>query len=637
MIASGLRISEASKVTVAEGDFEPRRETSESDGVFRIVEIFTAKSDCLLVQALDRAVVTWKNPSQVITPALAPNDDDVIGDHAFRTPMVIVGGDDGASAIVADVNVIACQPELFGDDRDHPPIDDSATSCAHRLKMIMDVDASGDETRVTVGLADYVCRPHVYYQRTGKPTKIAKGTEVRFGFYVLEAENIVSALRKASEFCWTTFGAAFVESNERQALPYSEYAELSAQAVLNVGEWWEDATRGGFLRAGKGQVEDAMEEYFQVPSRSVWFHAWFNSLRTAFGMRCHARSRGDGEWVKRMDKVKELVLNAPDPLGTGLLPAVFDTVNDEWWNGVPRLGVDADAFDLTSSAHTGQWMRRWNRRLDGDDRLTARCDRLRDYFISIQDDDGGFPGYVGTNGAPLNLLRGEAHGAMIPLFLCECHEDSPDGGALDAIVKACDFFIRDVVPERRFHDFELFFSCSPKPLDFYDHRTNQHGQNNLSLFWITDTLLRTYEFTRMSSYLEQGLYCLDLLSMYQQVWNPPYISLRTFGGFGVMNTDGEWNDTRQVFFSEAYDRAARLTGSDEWRQRGDAALRAGRALLCHPDHASLNPLRYDTFEFGLAPENYAHTGQNGRAIRSGFDWGGGAFAAMTAWRDVSSV
>ena len=87
---------------------------------------------------------------------------------------------------------------------------------------------------------------------------------------------------------------------------------------------------------------------------------------------------------------------------------------------------------------------------------------------------------------------------------------------------------------------------------------------------------------------------------------------------------------RQVFFADTYFLAYKLTGKKEYLQRGTAALRAGCALICHPKHKDINPLRYDCYPIGLAPENYAHCGIDGPVHRSGFDWGAGALATMTA-------
>ncbi|MFX1390491.1 MAG: hypothetical protein ACFE9Z_10540 [Promethearchaeota archaeon] len=57
-----------------------------------------------------------------------------------------------------------------------------------------------------------------------------------------------------------------------------------------------------------------------------------------------------------------------------------------------------------------------------------------------------------------------------------------------------------------------------------------------------------HKITREDKYLVLGERTLAILSLFQQVWNMPYISINTFGGFGVQNADAELNDARQALF-----------------------------------------------------------------------------------------
>lgn len=36
--------------------------------------------------------------------------------------------------------------------------------------------------------------------------------------------------------------------------------------------------------------------------------------------------------------------------------------------------------------------------------------------------------------------------------------------------------------------------------------------------------------------------------MTQASWQPPYMYVNVLGGFGVLNADGEWNDSRESLF-----------------------------------------------------------------------------------------
>ena len=71
--------------------------------------------------------------------------------------------------------------------------------------------------------------------------------------------------------------------------------------------------------------------------------------------------------------------------------------------------------------------------------------------------------------------------------------------------------------------------------------------------------LSLYEVTGQMDYLRLAGRVMDRLSLYQQVWDPPWLSLNAFGGYGVMNTDGEWNDARQAQFAETHLELGRVT------------------------------------------------------------------------------
>lgn len=594
------------------------------------------KRDCDLVSATDTVLVRMKRPDYTWTPSLCPEAGQVIGDHSFRSPWVLLRKGGVTVGVAPDLDSLARQrytPVGKSDWRitGEPPLD-----LPEQMPAFMDLQKERSRGRkIAVGFADFDVPKHVYFRLTGKPVRMRKGRELEIAWFLLafESDSPAAALRPFLDFHWRTYAASRVGSTLPQKLPFAEYVAPALKSIEAIGEFREFTTAEGVPAAGfrtaSGLGEhDIAGSYFRVPPRCVWFHAWFNSLRTAFGIRRYALASGDRLWLRRADAIKELALSAPEQ--AGLTPALYDYDRREWWCGVTRLGGGKDIFEVPAAAQTALWMLLWHRHLDADPRLLARARRIAKRILSIQDRDGSFPGYQRRDGTVFDLLRHSGMSGMSSFLLAELCETERTAGALDALRRSCDFYIREIIPSSRYHDFEAFFSCSEKPLDFYDSRTDQHAQNNLCLYWITESLLRAHRLTGERRYLEWGLYCLDQLSLYQQVWNPPFVSAYTFGGFGVMNTDGEWNDLREVLFSRVYFLAYELTGAPEYFQRGAAALRAGYALVSHPLHRDTNPLRYDTFAVGLTPENIAHCGWDGRAIRSGFDWGAGLIAASTA-------
>ena len=79
-----------------------------------------------------------------------------------------------------------------------------------------------------------------------------------------------------------------------------------------------------------------------------------------------------------------------------------------------------------------------------------------------------------------------------------------------------------------------------------------HKQNTLSMFLDHGSPPRGLQSTGERRYLDWRRRTLDELSMALQVWQPPFIHVPALGGFGVMNADGEWNDSRETLFAELF-------------------------------------------------------------------------------------
>jgi hypothetical protein len=196
----------------------------------------------------------------------------------------------------------------------------------------------------------------------------------------------------------------------------------------------------------------------------------------------------------------------------------------------------------------------------------------------------------------------------------------------------------NIIPSNKWHDFEPYFSCSQLSLDTYDHFTGNHLMNTMSIYWCSEGFKELYKITNNIEYLKTGEYILSILSQFQQVWNMPYISINTFGGFGVQNHDAELSDARQALFVPVYMDYYILTGKKEYMERGIAALRASWALQLLKEYKSLCPGNLngiDTIEGidkGSVYENYGHTGSDFRTPgHIAFNWGVGTAATATAY------
>jgi len=168
-------------------------------------------------------------------------------------------------------------------------------------------------------------------------------------------------------------------------------------------------------------------------------------------------------------------------------------------------------------------------------------------------------------------------------------------------------------------------------------RNNMFKQCNFSMFWTAKALHEAYRETGETRFLDLGRHVLDELFMTQAYWQPPYMFVSVLGGFGVMNCDGEWLDSRQSLFAEIIIRYGLELDCEEYIQRGLAALRASFVMMYCPENprTKIQWEKRHTFfgprDYGFTMENYGHGGVTsaegaGMGVFTIYDWGNGAAA-----------
>src|SRR4029079_2615579 len=158
-------------------------------------------------------------------------------------------------------------------------------------------------------------------------------------------------------------------------------------------------------------------------------------------------------------------------------------------------------------------------------------------------------------------------------------------------------FLEACARDGRWEDFETYFSCSRWGTP--GKRVERNGiykQNTLSIAWTAEAFLR-------AGNVDLARRCIDELSLYQAIWDPPFLPAPSFGGFGVMNGDAEWNDARQSLFAPLYLELGRATNDDELVERGLWALHASFAMLYCPENEAL-ARAYERRHPFFGPESY---------------------------------
>ncbi len=540
-------------------------------------------------------------PDFVFTPQLRPEENDVIGDHTFRAPAQMLQRKIFIAALVPDITAI--------DVRDR------------RIQSGADVRVDSISVpMLSYGLLPWSTRSHVYYMHTDSMAVSLRDTTVHFAYNLFLRGDAPerAGYREVVRFLWEEIGRKSLAAGAGpQMEPFSSYIHKAWYAYLP--QIALDTVYNGvpvtLLRQGRLAWSNKLPP---AADNDAWFNVWFNSLRTAYGMFLFGRTNGDQHLVGQAERVLNLALAAPH--AKGIAPSIFyiDSLGGHWvadhaWGGI-RNG---EYLAMFHNAWTCYWLLQWSDLLPlRKKEILTYARGFADFLCAHQARGGVFPSwYHPETLEPAPEFRDEnAETAGAALFLAEFARRSHDTRYRDAAVRAMEYIFREVVPRQKWFDFETFFSCSRKPLGFFDRFTHQNPQNTLSMHQAAEACLVLEQLTGNTMYAERGQEILDYLCLYQQVWSPRWLSCQLFGGFGVQNTDGEWSDSRQAYFAITLMRYYQRTARREYLERAVAAVRA----------------QFSLFESPSSPrtaENYAHSAVDRLAGVTGLHWGTGSAVA----------
>jgi rhamnogalacturonyl hydrolase YesR len=566
-------------------------------------------------------------------PHLTPTDNHIIAQHVFRAPAIIVADSSRQLAVLPDLSL------LNNSD----------------VKWYMDLDARTNE--IKLGVSKSKVTSHVLFER--EPGLTIPQGEFKFAFYVItthDKKDLADPWRKPLVFMWKQYGEPLYEKDQPVYGSLDPYVEHTYNWAFNSWKksvWQEFELNGKKVGApvfivNVTQSPNYPGEIREREFRSVWNQAWFSSLRSAEGLYRYARRTNNQELLRKANMTKELALSFPQK--DGLFPSVVATkMNDHKSLGWSTLyfgnsnrnpqdpwGEAVNApYHILDMSWTAYLMLVWNEELEKDQRLVDYAKRYADKLITLQDQDGFFPGWIGVA-----VMNQTPETSMSATFLLKLYQTTKEKKYLASATRAIDAVIKNIVPQSRWEDFETYWSCS-RVLDSLVgkkvERNDAYKQNTLSMFWTADALLNFYKATRDSSYLKTGQRVLDQMLMYQQTWQPPYIPVPVLGGFGVMNADGEWNDSRQCLFAETIVRYGRELKNEEYIHRGLSALRAAFVMMYCPENPQTKAQWEKVYPFfnekdyGFMMENYGHGGENnaeglGIGEFTIYDWGNGAAA-----------
>jgi hypothetical protein len=574
------------------------------------------------------------HPNHVWIPHLTPEPGQVIGDAVFRSPAVVLSDAEIALALIVDLDdVTAARGWRAWLDYDHPA------------------------STVTLAAGAYEATGHVFFQR--RPLRAGSANPVlRMHLLVsrLEADR-ENPYGMAARWLWKRWGRPRLRRGPTTP-PLRALTDHIVRWAFASG-WsdsvWQPVALPDGTAAGAPVFIVDVTRHPSVPTErrrwreapSIWNQAWFSTQRCANGLLRFARQTASSDLEDRARRMTRLALAAP--LRDGLFPAVLvkddseGTAGWRWSNSDRRPPtVSADACHLVDAAFTCRMLLEWHA-LTGDGQALAYALRFGERLAALQRPSGAFPGWVEPDGriAPELAEGPESAVSVTLLFELAALAAESTGGAADWQQRAERGlpFLEGIARDGRWEDFETYYSCAPWGAPHIGRRIARNGvfkQNTLSIFWCAEAFLHAWRATRKRAYLDLARRCIDELSLYQAVWDAPFLPAPTHGGFGVMNADAEWNDARQSLFAPLYLDLGLETSDDELCERGTSALRASFSMLYCPENDALARAYEARFPFfgpesyGFMMENQGHDAAEPVGTFTIFTWGNGSALASAA-------
>lgn len=589
------------------------------------------------------------------TPHLTPTDNHIIDQHSFRSPALVVSSSEKLLILVPDLDIMKIKTPV---------------------RWYMDLNAVNNT--LTLGMSSYEVKEHVLYVR--KPGATYPEGKIDIGFFILyssKEDDIKNPWRKSLAFLWKNWGKALFEAGnplEGNLEPYVKHTYNWALKGWKDSVWQEFDLYGRRVGApvfivNVTQSPNYQGEVNEREFRSIWNQAWFSSLRSASGLFRYARRTINRDLLNKASLTKELALSAPVENGffKTVVATEMMTIDIEgkkynrskgwetaYWGNSNRNPVNRPSgkpsrqdpaiapYHILDMSWTALLMLRWYEELEKDERLLNFTETYADSLLKLQDQKGFFPAWLDIETLkPLNILNESPESSMSVTFLLKLAQITKLQKYKKAALKAIDAVCREIIPEGRWEDFETYWSCSSygrgNLVGKKVRRNNMYKQSNFSMFWTAEALYEAYKATGYKRYLLLGQRVLDEMLMTQASWQPPYMYVNVLGGFGVMNSDGEWNDSRESLFSEIIIKYGKELKIKEYIQRGLAALRASFVMMYCPENPKTKKQwekKYPFFgpeDYGFTMENYGHGGTTnpeggGMGVFTIYDWGNGAAA-----------
>ena len=455
-----------------------RKLTITDDGSWvHVVTRFVPSGVAALKQAADHLKFSRRSDWS-FSPSVGGFDPDA----QYKAPLILVQNDRLAFGIVPDLAALD-QKTLM--------------RCNHAL----DLDVPGGPMLAVGFMPAKRVRHSVFALDAGRTWTTDAPLENSYYLLVTATALPTQAYRQAVRLHWERFGRS------EQAIAAAEQVGTDPRyrSLALWDDWrkmvWEQESPREWLSVllPDGSIGGGVRTRRWGPGPSIYLSAWFNSLRTSYGMALWARRTGNERLLELARQTVELALKSPGRDGAFKCIAVptKDGKSAVWAAGDGSGGSTKDGFLGYDMCWTGYWLLRWRAsQLPGSDGILPRCRRLAQFMIARQSRDGMLPTRFVENGAANEELSRtvKAETGSVVLFLLELYNQDRNPQYLEAAKKGLDFLDKNVIPQRQWYDFETFWSCSPRKIEF-DKRTEQWPANDLGLGQTVAAYLAAYRAT----------------------------------------------------------------------------------------------------------------------------------------------
>ena len=193
----------------------------EENNILHIKYKFTSNRDLKLSKiAVFYSILLGKNPDYIWIPHMRPKKNTLIGDHVFRSPVIIYKKDSVGFALIPDLKTL-------GQNRP--------------FQTYLDLNLKGDNLGkipyISYGYGNYKPYKHVFFRHhPNKTLNVKANTDLTFRYYIIAFRNKTTSeiLMLINDFFWKKcVRKELYMSLEPQILPYDINVKEGFDAIFN--------------------------------------------------------------------------------------------------------------------------------------------------------------------------------------------------------------------------------------------------------------------------------------------------------------------------------------------------------------------------------------------------------------------